>query len=218
MEFSIIPALLADKQFVEFLRLGVVYTHLIACCVAIGSVLTSDVAMVRQLLRAERCSEKDAHDLVGLQKTVSWSLWLLWITGAAIIGTDLIDKGLVYFENPKLQAKIAVVVLLTLNGFVLHSAVLPAVQRVGSLLDLSVGMRTLAVFSGAFSGVSWFYAVMLGVGRPLAWKYSLIELMAVYPLLIVAGFTSMMLLTQWSKKTLLARENGWADAPAHATR
>ncbi|UVJ46295.1 hypothetical protein NVV94_12605 [Pseudomonas sp. LS1212] len=213
MGFSMISTLLADKQFLEFLRLGIVYSHLIACCVAIGSVVTSDIAMVRQLFKAERCSERDAHDLTSLQKTVSWSLLMLWVTGFAIIGIDLVDKGLVYFENPKLQAKIAVVMLLTLNGFVLHSAVLPAVQRVGSLLDLSVGMRTLAVFSGAFSAVSWFYAAMLGVGRPLAWKYSLLELMAAYPLLIVVGFISMMLLTQWSKKTLEARENGWDKAP-----
>ncbi|EJM77769.1 hypothetical protein PMI31_00620, partial [Pseudomonas sp. GM55] len=35
---------------VEYVRLGVVYFHLIACCVAIGLVLTSDVAMVKQLL------------------------------------------------------------------------------------------------------------------------------------------------------------------------
>lgn len=213
MGFSMISTLLADKQFLEFLRLGIVYSHLIACCVAIGSVVTSDIAMVRQLFKTERCSERDAHDLTSLQKTVSWSLLVLWVTGFAIIGIDLVDKGLVYFENPKLQAKIAVVMLLTLNGFVLHSAVLPAVQRVGSLLDLSVGMRTLAVFSGAFSAVSWFYAAMLGVGRPLAWKYSLLELMAAYPLLIVGGFVSMMLLTQWSKKTLEARENGWSNAP-----
>ncbi|MNC81742.1 hypothetical protein D3C75_1349670 [compost metagenome] len=55
----------------------------------------------------------------------------------------------------------------------------------------------------------------------MAWKYSLIELMAVYPVLIVAGFTSMMLLTQWSKKTLQAREQAhgqdWSAASSHAT-
>ena len=37
----------------EYLRLGVVYFHLIACCVAIGLVLTSDIAMVKQLLKGD---------------------------------------------------------------------------------------------------------------------------------------------------------------------
>ena len=36
----------------EFTRMAVLYAHLIACCVAIGLVLTSDIAMVKQLMRA----------------------------------------------------------------------------------------------------------------------------------------------------------------------
>jgi hypothetical protein len=44
-------SLLENKEFMEFLRLGVIYVHLVACCVAIGLVLTSDVAMVRDLLK-----------------------------------------------------------------------------------------------------------------------------------------------------------------------
>jgi len=70
---------------------------------------------------------------------------------------------------------------------VLHSLALPALQTTGSLLKLPVSMRNLAIFSGALSGVSWFYAALLGVGRPLAWKYSLVELMAAYPLMIVGA-------------------------------
>jgi len=104
-----------------------------------------------------------------------------------------------YFLNPKLQAKIGIVVLLTFNGFLLHSAVLPALKKAGSILKLSFNLRMLALFSGALSGVSWFYAAMLGVGRPLAWKYSLVELLAAYPVLIVGGFGMMVLLTVWAK-------------------
>ncbi|MNC19913.1 hypothetical protein D3C75_678530 [compost metagenome] len=68
----------------------------------------------------------------------------------------------------------------------------------------------LALFSGALSGVSWFYAAMLGVGRPLAWKYSLVELLAAYPVLIVGGFGMMVLLTAWAKDrdTEARREQG----------
>ncbi|HKU25247.1 MAG TPA: hypothetical protein VJQ54_07220, partial [Candidatus Sulfotelmatobacter sp.] len=95
---------------------------------------------------------------------------------------------------------IGIVVLLTFNGFLLHSAVLPALKKAGSLLKLSFSLRMLALFSGALSGVSWFYAAMLGVGRPLAWKYSLVELLAAYPVLIVGGFGAMVLLTAWAKR------------------
>jgi hypothetical protein len=183
----------------EYIRLGVVYFHLIACCVAIGLVLTSDIAMVKQLLKGDVSGHHDDAHLESLQKTVSLALVALWITGIGIIGIDYAGKGMEYFLNPKLQAKIGIVVLLTFNGFLLHSAVLPTLKKAGSILKLSFNLRMLALFSGALSGVSWFYAAMLGVGRPLAWKYSLVELLAAYPVLIVGGFAMMVLLTAWAK-------------------
>lgn len=183
----------------EFTRMAVVYLHLIACCVAIGLVLTSDIAMVKQLFRANPNEKLDPKHLSDLQKTVSRALLALWVTGASLIALDVSLKGLEYLGNPKLQAKIAIVCLLTLNGFVLHKYVLPLMLKAGSLLKLSFNQRMVAIFAGALSGVSWFYAAMLGIGKPLNWKYSLVEILAAYPVLIVGGFASMMLLTAWSK-------------------
>lgn len=162
-------------------------------------VLVSDVQMVKQLLTGNASDGRDGNDLKSLQVTVSRALIALWITGAAIVGMDWWIKGWEYFSNPKLQAKIAIVCLLTLNGMVLHKYVLPAMEKAGSLLKLTFSQSTLALFTGAVSGVSWLYAAMLGVGRPLAWKYSLVELTAAYPLFIVGGFFSMALLTARAK-------------------
>jgi hypothetical protein len=155
--------------------------------------------MVKQLLKGDASGHQDDAHMESLQKTVSLALVALWITGIGIVGIDYAGKGMEYFLNPKLQAKIGIVVLLTFNGYLLHSAVLPALKKAGSLLKLSFSLRMLALFSGALSGVSWFYAAMLGVGRPLAWKYSLVELLAAYPVLIVGGFGMMVLLTVWAK-------------------
>ena len=206
-----------SSSTVEYVRLGVVYFHLIACCVAIGLVLTSDIAMVKQLLKGDTSGHHDDAHMDSLQKTVSLALVALWITGIAIVGIDYAGKGMEYFLNPKIQAKIGIVVLLTVNGFVLHRAVLPALKKAGSLLKLSFSLRMLALFSGAFSGVSWFYAAMLGVGRPLAWKYSLLELLAAYPVLIVGGFGMMVLLTAWAKdKDTEARLEQGPGTPGNA--
>jgi hypothetical protein len=183
----------------ELARMGIIYVHLIACCVAIGLVLTSDLAMVKQLYRGETGSDADSRHLETLQTTVATALIVLWISGAAVVLLDASIKGWDYFANPKLQAKIAIVVLLTLNGVVLHHKVLPWLQKAGSLLNLSFAQSLLAIFAGAVSGVSWFYAALLGVGKPLSWRYSLVELMAVYPVLIAGGCVSMLLLTAWAK-------------------
>jgi len=195
-----IMSLIENKEFMEFLRLGVVYVHLVACCVAIGLVLTSDIAMVRDLFKRKTFTEHDNAHMESLQKSVSVALIALWVTGAAIIGIDYLDKGMNYFMNPKLQAKVIIVALLTYNGVVLHRLVLPALQKAGSLLNLGFSARMTALFCGSLSAVSWMYAAMLGVGRPLAWKYSLTELLMAYPVLIALGFLAMLVLTQRAKQ------------------
>jgi hypothetical protein len=184
----------------ELFRLSIVYLHLIACCVAIGLVLTSDIAMVTQLIKGSAAEKQEAAHLDSLKKTVSLALVALWVTGIAVVWLDVSVKGFAYyFSNPKIQAKLTIVALLTLNGFVLHSAVMPAMEKAGSLLQMPFNQRMLAIFAGAVSAVSWFYAAMLGVGRPLAWKYSLVQLLAAYPALIVSGFAAMVSITVWSK-------------------
>jgi hypothetical protein len=183
----------------EFARMGIVYIHLIACCVAIGLVLTSDITMVKDLLKGDPAARVDSQHMSQLQKTVSIALIGLWLSGIALVSLDASVKGWQYFANPKLQAKVLIVVLLTLNGVVLHQHILPWLQKAGSLLKLSFSQTLKAIFAGSVSGVSWFYAAMLGVGKPLAWKYPLVDLIAAYPLLIVGGFFSMLLLTVWAK-------------------
>ncbi len=184
----------------EFTRLAVVYLHLIACCVAIGLVLTSDIAMVKKLITGDTAaSGSDAEHLDHLQTTVSRALLALWITGIAVVALDASVKGWNYFANPKLQAKIGLVVLLTINGVLLHRTVLPLMQKAGSLLQLKPSQLHLTLFAGAVSAVTWFYAAFMGVGRPLAWKYSLLELLAAYPVMIAGGYAGMLALTAWSK-------------------
>lgn len=175
----------------EFARMGLVYVHLIACCIAIGMVFMSDLTMVKQLLEGDPDARVDAKHLSELQTTVSRALLALWISGVAIVTLDAWLKGWGYFANPKLQSKIAIVTILTINGYALHKYVLPLMQKAGSLLRLSFSQRLLAMFAGAVSGVSWFYAAMLGIGRPLNWKYSLLEILAAYPVLIAGGFIVM---------------------------
>jgi hypothetical protein len=194
-------SLLENKEFMEFLRLGVVYVHLVACCVAIGLVLTSDITMVKDLFKRKTFTEHDNAHMEGLQKSVIVALIALWLTGIGIVGIDYLDKGMDYFMNPKLQAKVIIVLLLSYNGILLHRLVLPALQKAGSLLNLGFSARMLALFCGSLSAVSWMYAAMLGVGRPLAWKYSLSELLLAYPVLIVLGFLTMLVLTWRAKKT-----------------
>lgn len=201
MEFvHVVTSLLPQEAAMEFVSLGVIYAHLIACCVAIGLVLTSDFAMIKQLLQGSDTVHLEQANMDTLKRTITLALQVLWVSGAAIVLLDMSAKGLAYLLNPKLQAKVLIVALLTVNGTLLHSVVMPALIRAGSLLQLEPGMRALSVFAGTVSAVSWFYAAFLGVGRPLAWKFSLGELLYAYPMLIFAGFIAMSRLVKWARK------------------
>lgn len=183
----------------ELTRMAIVYAHLIACCAAIGLILMSDIAMVKQLLSGDPRERMDPKHLHDLQNTVAVALAALWVTGVGVISLDASFKGWEYFANPKLQAKITVVCLLTLNGVLLHHRVLPLMKKAGALLNMSFSQRSFAVFAGSVSAVSWFYAALLGVGRPLSWKYSLAQILAAYPVMIAGGFVGLMVLLAWAQ-------------------
>lgn len=182
----------------EFFRLAAVYGHLIACSVAIGSILVSDFFVVKQLVAGNPLQGQDPKHLQELQRTITFALLALWISGAVIMAVDVAAKGMGYFDNPKLQAKIIVVCLLTLNGILLHNTVLPMMKKARSLLRLAPPQRSFALLFGTFSATSWFYAALLGVGRPLSWKYPLMTLLTPYPAVIAGGFAAMLGLVAWA--------------------
>jgi hypothetical protein len=121
------------------------------------------------------------------------------MTGASLVWLDVRATGWSYFANPKLQAKVAIVCLLTLNGFLLHSTVMPAMKKAGALLKLHFSQRLFAIVAGSVSAVSWFYAAMLGVARPLNWNYSLMEIVVMYPVFVASAIATMLMLVTWAK-------------------
>lgn len=199
---------------IELARLGVAYLHLIACCVAIGLVFMSDLDMVRRLFLGDSATLDERH-LGSLQQTLKRALLLLWLTGSGLVAIDVWTKGSEVLLNPALQSKFAIVALLTINGVVLHRTVLPTLKRAGALMRLTFSERTLAVFTGAVSGVSWFYAAMLGIVRPLEARFSLLQILAGYPVLVAGCFLAMVVLTAWTQVRARGANRGFRNAPMH---
>ncbi|WP_427912203.1 hypothetical protein ACPWT1_16360 [Ramlibacter sp. MMS24-I3-19] len=198
----------------ELVRLGVAFLHLMTCCVAIGLVVLSDFDMVRRLVLGDSASLDETH-LASLQQTLKRALMLLWLTGSGLVAIDVWTRGSQVLLNPALQSKFAIVALLTLNGVVLHRTVLPMLKRAGALMRLRFSERTLAVFTGAVSGVSWAYAAMLGIGRSLDARYSLAQILAGYPVLVAGCFLAMVVLTAWTQIRARGRRRGFRNAPMH---
>lgn len=198
----------------DLARLGVAYVHLIASCVAVGLVAMSDYDLVRRLVLGDSATLDERH-LASLQQVLRRALLLLWLTGSGLVALDVHTRGSEVLLNPALQSKFAIVAVLTLNAVVLHRTVLPMLRRAGALMRLAPSARTLAVFVGAVSGVSWAYAAMLGIGRPLEAGFSLAEILAAYPVLVAGWFAAMVVLTAWTQVRARSTQGGYRNAPMH---
>lgn len=185
--------------WLEATRIMLIYIHLIACCVSIGAILTHDIRILTRLYSGQdEIQGANFHDLKWI---ITIMLAILWITGLLIIGHDSFGKDWTHtLSNPKLQAKLIVVSLLSMNGIFLHYRILPMLSKVGSLFKLTPSQRLWAIWAGVLSGVSWLYAVFLGAARPLAWKTPLSDFVPVYLALTMLAFIGMWTFTTWVAK------------------
>lgn len=153
----------------ELVRSLLIFMHLAAMIAAGISIAFGDYAILRH-----RPVNRDL--MVKASRAVTWSLVALWITGLSVISLDMSTVALTLAKAPKLQAKLAVVSILTLNGFLLHRYTLTALG--GRRVPTEQQVR-LAAILGAVSAASWGYAMFLGVAK--AWA----------PILGAAGFLAL---------------------------
>lgn len=148
------------------LRLLVLFPHLLACCIALGAILVSDA---RFLTKRGILDEHDRKSLNDLMRIATGALFALWSTGLIIIAIDFghIPTASELLAQPKLLAKLSVVLILTLNGYLLHRYAMPVFTKKANFRELAK-LRINFIFAlGAISATSWIFAAFLGVARPL---------------------------------------------------
>jgi hypothetical protein len=191
--------ILTDTLFHDLTRMLVVYTHVIACTIAIGFAFFADY----RILKAKgQMRNHDIEIVEQVSRFVAIALGALWVSG---IGILLIDFGHLPSFNelmakPKLAAKVTVVLVLTLNGLLLHNYALPRLHRLNFLVALI----------GGVSASTWLVAAFLGVGKPLATLLTYNQFMALYVLALMAGMGgASMVFSRQSKSAALLREAQW---------
>jgi hypothetical protein len=142
--------------------------HILGVCFGLGGATMLDFWILRWL-RWGGLPGEIARIFNYVSKVCTVGLLLLWLSGLgflALYAAESPEK----LGNPKLWAKVTVVVVLTLNGLVIHRAVLPGILRDVSkpMFQGLTGLRAgIFLASGAVSGVSWYAAFALGVMREL---------------------------------------------------
>jgi hypothetical protein len=155
---------------VSILQQAVLFAHLIAFAMTISMVLRED-------LRVLRTRRIDAPRLRQTARTVSRGLSVLWASGLALVAIDVATSASPWLPSAKLAAKLAVVGVLTVNGWALHAWVFPRMWGVGLRVDRRWWPAALL---GAVSTASWATASFVGVARLVSPWLSFAGFMALY--------------------------------------
>jgi hypothetical protein len=147
--------------------------HLIGLCFGLGGATMLDFWILRWM-RWGGLPPEIARTFLFVSKVVSVGTVLLWISGLGFLALYSVESP-EKLSNPKLLAKFTIVLVLTVNGLLIHALVLPSVLRdVSRPMFEGVSHLTTIVFlvSGAVSGVSWYAAFALGLMRELNGRVS----------------------------------------------
>ena len=143
----------------------VVFLHLIATCMAVGTLVTVDLRLLTRVFD---------HDLVVAPPhrleiiTIVVALAGLYITGIALVLLGLADRA-DYLGNGKLQGKLALVLMLTGNALVLHRWVFPILHRAQPIATWTRSDWAMVALATSFSSSAWFFIAFLGIAR--AWNF-----------------------------------------------
>lgn len=151
-----------------------------------GAALMSDFIFFSSI-RDEKISNTEMRFLRLGGKVVWIGLALIVISGFILFATDPVR----YINSSKFIAKMAVVVVIIVNGAIFHLMHIPHLHRHAGAhfpsSDEFVRKVPFLLTNGAVSIISWSSALILGVLRSL--PYSVLEILGVYVVILLLGVT-----------------------------
>ena len=148
-------------------NLLLVFAHLLAASMALGAIVATDLRLLSKLSQ-DRLRIAPPNEFVA--RIVMVALLMLYVTGGGIVWLGALDRP-DYLTNPKLQAKVLLVVLLTLNAFVLHRLTFPRLARGRRVARWHAADWILVAVPVAASNFLWMFVAFLGIARP--WNYAM---------------------------------------------
>lgn len=163
----------------DWMRMALLYSHLILCALAISAVLKADISIMAGRVSAAAL-RKTAHG-------ISILLMALWATGLGVIYIDTGFEPAILLTKSKLLLKLMCVVALTINGVLLHRLSFPLLTRADQ--SLTIRESILLVCTGAISTSHWMLAAFVGLSKPLG-RLPFQTLLAAYGLFCACVLTA----------------------------
>jgi hypothetical protein len=160
--------------------------HLVGLVAGFGSAATADWLVLRNAI-LRPVNRELVTWLNHLSRVAMAGLALLWVSGIALIAVRYAE-GAPILSNQKIWAKVVIVILLTINGILVHNLAFKQVRRrIGNRLFDGRGKAELAglAFIASVSTISWIAPFVLGTAAELNYKVSVGGVLAVYAATVV---------------------------------
>jgi hypothetical protein len=176
------------QNIFELIKAPATVLHVVSVVLGMGGALMSDI-LFSFFGKDKKLNPTELSTLEILSKVVLYSLVIIIASGFLIFLSD-VDK---YLNSAKFLAKMTIVVVLLVNGYVLNKYVWPhLLNKAFFTLKRERSVRQLAFVCGAISVISWLVVCGLGVLDRLPMSYSLV--MSLYTVgLLFGGMMSLVI-------------------------
>ena len=172
----------------------IVAAHQASLVIGLGAALFLDIYLAQFL--KHRVITQHTLDLVRFgSQLVTWGLAAIWATGGAIL--------LYYYlwapellQNPKIWAKLIIVLGLTINGLFIHRYAFNGLRNCLGRRVLDQGVLKVALTFlplAAISVVSWGFAFLLGAFKELNNTYDAASLLSFYFTVLAMVYTALLI-------------------------
>jgi hypothetical protein len=144
----------------------VLFAHLLGTSLALGAIVATDIRLLGRLADAR---VRIAPPNPFVMRLISLALALLYLTGACLLWLGWSDDP-AYLSNPKLQGKLILVLLLSVNALVLHHITFPGLARGRRVARWKARDFMRVALPVALSNALWMYCAFLGIARP--WNHT----------------------------------------------
>jgi hypothetical protein len=155
-------------EFFQYIKILATILHVISVVFGMGAALVSDM-LFSFFSKDKKLNSTEISTLNILSTTVLWSLGIITLSGIFIFLSD-VEK---YLHSAKFLAKMTILAILLINGYVLQKYVWPhLLNQEFFYSQYEQKTRKIAFVCGAVSVISWLSVCTLGVLDRLPFTYS----------------------------------------------
>ena len=177
-------------EFFGQIRIPATVAHVVAVVFGMGAALVSDV-LFSFFSKDKRLTRTEISVLSVLARIVTISLVVIALSGVVIFFSDSAK----YLASTKFMAKMSILGVLVINGYVLHRYIWPHLLNKSFFFAKRERFaRVTAFLCGAISVVSWLSVCVLGVLDGVPYAYGTI--MALYVGILLVAMAVAVLIEQ----------------------